>query len=198
MSITAVKQIALALIVLTACTWPVVGSAQGPGEEAAPPSMSAAGGIPVPTSPGPVPPGTVITTKNWQEYRQYMPDGMQAFFQGGYFWKFPDDFQLKIGLTHHYSLPPDFIKDTEKYASQVHIVPLPNGGRTMTGYVAGLPFPNASEPQKGWKLLVNMWYVYVPHLFCGYDSFYLIDRFGHVYMEKALQIYRRLGHISDY
>ena len=36
---------------------------------------------------------TVIDMQNWQQYRQYLPDGMQAFFQGGYFWKFPADFQ---------------------------------------------------------------------------------------------------------
>lgn len=192
-----VRSAAFAIAVVIVCGWCGMSAAQGRSEGAAAPSAES-WMPPVPTSPGPLPPGTVINMQNWQQYRQYLPDGMQAFFQGGYYWKFPSDFQIKIGLTHHYSFPKEFTNDTEKYSSQVKIVPLPNGGRTMEGYVAGLPFPNASEPLKGWKLLVNMWYTYEPHLLCGYDSFYLVDRFGHIYAEKALQIYRRLGHISDY
>jgi hypothetical protein len=27
--------------------------------------------------------------QNWQMYRQFMPDGMAAFFQGSYFWNMP-------------------------------------------------------------------------------------------------------------
>ena len=29
-----------------------------------------------------IPPGTVITAQNWQQYRQFMPDGMVVLFQG--------------------------------------------------------------------------------------------------------------------
>src|SRR5580700_3527842 len=32
-----------------------------------------------------IPPGTSITMQNWQQYQQFMPDGMAAFFQGRYF-----------------------------------------------------------------------------------------------------------------
>ena len=32
-----------------------------------------------------IPDGTVITMQNWQNYRQFMPDGMAAFFEGRYF-----------------------------------------------------------------------------------------------------------------
>jgi hypothetical protein len=152
----------------------------------------------VPTSPGPVPPGTIIDMQNWQQYKQYIPDGLQKVIQGNYYWKMPADFRIEIGPTHHFQLPKEFVRDTEKYSSQVKIVNLPNGARTITGYVAGLPFPNPSGPDKGWKILVNMWYVYVPHLLCGYDTFYLQDRFGNLQSEKAIQIYRKLSHISDF
>src|SRR5713101_861667 len=46
-------------------------------------------------------PGTIINMQNWQQYKQYMPDGMQEMFKGTYFWKFPPDFQIAIGTTHH-------------------------------------------------------------------------------------------------
>jgi hypothetical protein len=32
-------------------------------------------------------PGTKITLQNWQQYQQYMPDGMVDLFAGKYFWK---------------------------------------------------------------------------------------------------------------
>jgi hypothetical protein len=154
-------------------------------------------GVPIPTSP--IPPGTVITMQNWQQYSQYMSDGLQAFFKGTYHWQFPHDFRMEIGPTKHY-LPasPEYMQATEKYASQVRIVNLPDGAHTITGYVAGLPFPNAQEPLRGWKLLVDIWYSYVPYLICGYDSFYEIDRFGNMFTEKGTQIYRQLGHVADY
>jgi hypothetical protein len=50
-------------------------------------------------------PGTVINMQNWQNYKQYMPDGMQEMFKGTYFWKFPADFQIVIGPPHHV-IPP--------------------------------------------------------------------------------------------
>ena len=34
-------------------------------------------------------PGTVITMANWQKYRDFMPDGVIALFEGKYFWKMP-------------------------------------------------------------------------------------------------------------
>jgi len=152
----------------------------------------------VATHPGPVPTGTVINMQNWQEYKQYIPDGLQYMMAGQTFWKFPKDFQIVIGPTHDFPLPKEFNDDTRKYADQVRIINLPDGGHTIDGYVAGLPFPNPSEPLKGWKILVNMWYVYVPHLFCNYDTFYLLDRFGNMQSETSIQIYRKLSHISDY
>src|SRR5713226_9859931 len=36
-------------------------------------------------------PGTVITMQNWQQYKQFMPDGMVWLFGGQYFWKMPAD-----------------------------------------------------------------------------------------------------------
>jgi hypothetical protein len=35
---------------------------------------------------GGIPSGTAITMANWQQYKDFMPEGMQAFFAGLYFW----------------------------------------------------------------------------------------------------------------
>jgi hypothetical protein len=148
--------------------------------------------------PVPVPPGTVITAQNWQQYKNYLSDGMQGFLNGSLFWKVPADFRIEIGPTHDYRAAPEYYADTEKYSNRVQIVNRPDGGHSLSGYVAGLPFPNPTEPLKGWKLLVDMWYSYIPYLQCGYDTFYLVDRFGNLAPETALQVYRKLGHASDY
>jgi hypothetical protein len=46
-----------------------------------------------------LPPGTVITMQNWQRYKQYMPDGMVALFEGEYFWKMPAHVSMEVGPT---------------------------------------------------------------------------------------------------
>jgi hypothetical protein len=109
-------------------------------------------------------PGTVITVQNWQNYRQFMPDGMAALFEGKYFWKMPPDVQMEVGPTVIDPLPKNYLATTEKYADQVRIVQLPDGRLSLEGYHGGIPFPNPQEPHKGWKVLMNLWYRYTPHL----------------------------------
>src|SRR5207244_10366096 len=50
-----------------------------------------------PQSADTIPPGTIITMQNWQNFRQFMPDGMAAMFEGKYFWKMPPDVQMEVG-----------------------------------------------------------------------------------------------------
>jgi len=109
-------------------------------------------------------PGTVITIANWQRYRAFMPDGMAALFEGKYFWKMPQDVRIEIGPTIIDPLPKNYLAATEKYAEMVRLVELPSGGLTLEDYHGGIPFPNAAEPHKGWKVLANVWYRYIPHL----------------------------------
>ena len=52
-----------------------------------------------------IPDGTVITMQNWQSYRQFMPEGMAAFFAGSFFWKMPSDVQMPVGPTIIHPLP---------------------------------------------------------------------------------------------
>src|SRR5271154_846114 len=88
----------------------------------------------------------VITQQNWHQYAQYMPEGLKALFSGNYFWKFPADFQMVVTPTTEYRNPSLYEKDTEEYSRDVKIVDLPDGGHNISGYVAGLPFPNPQEP----------------------------------------------------
>ena len=111
-----------------------------------------------------IPPGTTITMQNWQKYRGFMPDGMAALFEGKYFWKMPPDVQMEVGPTVIVPLPKNYLDATEKYGGQVRIIELPDGGLTLQGYRGGIPFLNPQEPHRGWKVLMNLWYRYSPHL----------------------------------
>jgi hypothetical protein len=145
-----------------------------------------------------VPPGTVITSQNWQQYKQYMPKGMAAMFAGTVYWKFPQDIQFEVGPTVHYAPPKPYLDNTEKYSRQVNIINLPNGGHSITGYVAGLPFPNPTEPLKGWKLLVDNWYTYVPYNLCTAGWYFMFeDRLHNISHDTGILVYRRLSFISD-
>ncbi len=148
---------------------------------------------------GRIPPGTVITMQNWQQYRNFMPDGMVAFFEGNYFFKFPPDVRIEVGPTSNYPMNSAYVQNTEKYAGQVKILDLPDGEHALSGYEAGRPFPNPSGPRKGWEILVDEWYRYVPYELCSSNVIpaYLMDRFGHMTHEEVKESYRRMGHISE-
>jgi len=143
-------------------------------------------------------PGTTITAQNWQQYQQFMPDGMAALFQGTYFWKIPPDVRIEVGPTVIHPLPKTYMEATEKYSGQVNAVELPDGGMTLTGYQGGIPFPNPAEPHQGWKVLANLWYRYLPHLIV--DTFgrgCLLDRGGSVSCEAAQIVNRQLAYNTD-
>lgn len=144
-------------------------------------------------------PGTVINMQNWRQYQQFMPDGMKGLFAGSYHWTFPDDFQLIIGPTRHYPLgSKEYFENTERYARQVRIINLPNGGQNIVNYTAGLPFPNPQEPLKGWKILVNDWFAYQPWILCSTTTAqWFQDRFGNVSANTLWFQERRTAHISD-
>ncbi|HJU10164.1 MAG TPA: DUF1329 domain-containing protein [Candidatus Binataceae bacterium] len=143
-------------------------------------------------------PGTVITTANWQQYRSFMPDGMAALFEGKYFWKMPADLHIEIGPTAILPLPKNYLAATEKYAPQVRLVELPDGGLSLDNYHGGIPFPNPAEPHKGWKVLANVWYRYIPHLVVDtYGSGCAIDSTGNYNCHAYLAVKRQLAYNTD-
>jgi Protein of unknown function (DUF1329) len=150
---------------------------------------------------GAIPAGTKITMQNWQQFATFMPVGMQALFEGKSFWKVPTDVELVVGPTTVHPLPLAYHKATDSYASQVKLVSAPDGGLVVRGYVAGMPFPNPEEPHKGFKILANVWYRYLPHLMStpasGYVNLCREDRFSNLSCSTRVAVYRQLRHSAD-
>ncbi len=145
-----------------------------------------------------IPPGTIITPQNWQTYRQFMPDGMAAMFEGRYFWKMPPDVQMVVSPTSIVPLPKNYLAATEKYAAQVRIIELPSGGLSLQGYRGGIAFPNPQEPHLGWKVLMNLWYRYTPQLLVvthGWDC--AVNGSGNASCESYESVDRQLSYNTD-
>ena len=170
--------------------------AAGPSRASAQNTDAPKGGVI--TTADTVPVGTVVTAANWGSYRQFMPDGMIALFEGKYFWKMPADVSMEIGPTVIHPLPKNYLAATEKYAGEVKLVELPSGGLTMQNYRGGIPFPNPSDPHKGWKVLANVWYRYIPHLVVdtyGYGC--AINSTGNINCQGYQAVKRQLSFSTD-
>jgi Protein of unknown function (DUF1329) len=142
--------------------------------------------------------GTTITIQNWQQYRRFLPDGMAALFEGKYAWKMPRDVAMEVGPTIIHPLPKSYMQATEMHSSQVKVVELPDGGLNLTGYQGGIPFPNPSEPHKGWKILANVWFRYLPHVGVDKDGRGCeINGYGNVSCNVGLMVYRQLSYNTD-
>ncbi len=152
----------------------------------------------VPVQTAAIPPGTVITMSNWQQFRDFMPAGMIALFEGKYFWKMPAEIQIEVGPTVTHPLSKNYLAATEKYGQQIRIKELPSGGLTLENYHGGIPFPNAAEPHKGWKLLANLWYRYIPHLVVDtYGVGCAIDSSANTNCQAYVGVKRQMAYNTD-
>ena len=148
-----------------------------------------------------VAPGTSITMANWQRYQAYMPLGMIGLFEGKYFWTMPRDVQIDVGPTVSYPVPGFYTDATEKHSGQVRVEHLPDGNNDIANYTGGEPFPTPQEPDKGYKLLTDLWFAYAPYLSVGGAENPLHtctqDRFGSIYCQSVEYVYRQLAYNSD-
>jgi hypothetical protein len=144
-------------------------------------------------------PGTRITLQNWRQYRGFMPIGMQALFSGQYPWKIGPgpEYTMEVGPTIHIPLSRKYLADTEKYSGQVRLRRVPSGGYTVDNYVAGIPFPNPTEPQMGIKLMYDVWFPYSPYVFEAVYVSTTVDGFGNAAATTSDTVIWRLNHISD-
>ncbi len=144
-------------------------------------------------------PGTKITLQNWQQYRRFMPVGMQALFSGKYPWKIgPEpEYTIEVGPTIHIPLARKYLADTEKYSGKVQLRKVSTGGYTVENYVAGIPFPNPTEPELGIKLMYDVWFPYSPYLFEVIFLSTSVDSFRNSTTTKSDTVVWRLNHISD-
>src|SRR5438876_5440265 len=102
-----------------------------------------------------VAPGTVINKANWQQYKDCFSEGIHYLWEGSGFWKMPDDVQIHVGPQHNWTLPKPYVEATEKYGGQTRLVKQPDGRYKLENYVAGLPFPHPSGPDKGTEIMAN-------------------------------------------
>jgi hypothetical protein len=146
----------------------------------------------------PIPSGTVITMANWTHYRDFMPEGMVGLFEGRYFWKMPPDIRIEVAPTEIHPLPKNYLAATEKYASQVQIAELPDGGLTLKGYMGGIPFPNPQAPHKGWEVLADLWFRYGPSLLVDQHApGCAINSSGNLSCETVDAVVRQLAYNTD-
>jgi len=149
-----------------------------------------------------IPVGTKITMSNWQQYKQFMPFGLVAFFQGRLGWKMPADVEMDIGPSHEVgNLPKEFMDATEKYSSQTSVETLPDGHYVLRNYQGGIPFPKPEEPHKGWKILANVFFSYGPAIInqnpSNYGTVWAQDRFGNIAPSSFAYVYRYSDYIAE-
>ena len=113
-----------------------------------------------------IPVGTQITLQNWQQYKKFMPVGVQAMFSQKYPWRIGPgpEFAMQVGPTIHVPMAKGCEEDTEKYAGQTKLRKVDSGGYTVDGYVAGVPFPKPSgdDTVKGNEALYNAFFGFIP------------------------------------
>jgi len=91
-------------------------------------------------------PGDVITADN--------ADKVQDFVSPGVYYKVEHGMTMKIVPSERIDWPPPYKEATEKYSAQVR---LSADHRSLTGYVAGQPFPliDSNDPDVGVKIIWN-------------------------------------------
>jgi hypothetical protein len=128
-------------------------------------------------------PGTAITLQNWQRYRQFMSEGLVELFQGGQFWRLPNDLRIEVGPTAPIPLPKAYLADTAAYSNRVKLIRTSGGGYVPIGYVAGLPFPHPMEGEQhliGERIFWDAYYRYQPRVQSAPGFSYTLDRFGNM------------------
>jgi hypothetical protein len=149
----------------------------------------------------PIPAGTVISLTNWRQYSQYMPLGMIELFKGDQYWRIPPDLEIVVGSSIPEKLPTGYAEATAKYSRKVRVVHLADGHNDIRNYAGGEPFPNPREPDKGYKLLADLWFAYVPHFIAGtpHNPLTICSETSHNYMncERLSYVYRQTAYNTD-
>jgi Protein of unknown function (DUF1329) len=153
-------------------------------------------------SPDTIRPGTVITTKNWTQYKKFMGTWMQAAYGAGMHFHVGDDpneYGVRVEATTSLPPPKSVRDNTEKYAGQTKLVPDPTtGGFTWTGYQAGVPFPKPSGPNIAAQIMYNTWAgVFDPYVFNLLTHNWETDKYGNVSSVQTDDTWWRLMHLSS-
>lgn len=156
---------------------------------------------PLPAQTEPLPPGTEITNRNWQAYRQFMSEGLITLFEGSKFWRMPPDLRIEVGPTIAIPLPKKSLQDTAQFSQNVKLVRTAAGGYVPSGYVAGLPFlhPLDGDPAlRGQRVFWDAYYRYQPRVQSAPGFTYTLDRFGNMTETSEVRtVYSQLAYLSD-
>jgi hypothetical protein len=147
-----------------------------------------------------VPLGTVVSYQNWQRYARFMPVGMRTLFAGDHFWRMPADVRIEVGPVVAIPLPDRYLADTARDAGAVKLAQLPTGGYAPTGYVAGIPFPDAQrDPTLApYEIFYDAYYHYAPRLQRMTSCNYTGDSWGNFTQTQiADSVYSQLTYLSD-
>jgi hypothetical protein len=145
-----------------------------------------------------IPPGTKITLQNWQRYKNFLSCGTQILYSGRYLWHVggTPDFTVTVGPTRLVTLPRKFLEDNQKYGGQTKLERVDTGGFTIIGYVAGVPFPNPTEPELGAKVAYNLHYPIDPDVSLSSLGTFAVDKFLNVGLAQEDLAVFRLSHLS--
>jgi hypothetical protein len=148
-----------------------------------------------------IPPGTRINAKNWQLYRNFLPIGIQALFSHSYQWSVPagPDGEMVVGPTVPVPEPYKYRMDTAKYAGRTRLVRAADGSIGVTGYVAGLPFPDLrqGDPDLVYKLMYDAYFHYESAILFYRQRGLLFDTYLNRTTTTASIVSFRLNQISD-
>jgi hypothetical protein len=148
-----------------------------------------------------IPLGTVINAQNWQQYKEFLPIGLQEQFAGTFTWKAGTtaDTSITVGPYHSYRYFKRWLEDTEKYSKDVRLVKLPDGGTSISGYTAGTPFPviDPNDPDAGAKVYLNAWFGYRPWVSHWISPSFKVDSNGLASISAAETETYHLDHLSD-
>jgi len=145
--------------------------------------------------------GTVITDRNWEQYRAFMSEGLIALFEGNHFWHIPAGVTLEVGPTIYIPLPKKYLEDTARYSNRVNLTRTPEGGYIPSGYVAGLPFPHPLEGDPGLtgqRIFWDSYYRYQPRVQWAPTFTYTLDSFGNMTQSSEVKsVFSQLAYLSD-
>jgi hypothetical protein len=107
---------------------------------------------------------------------------------------------MTVGPTKILPLPRNYLQASEQNGLRTSMGTTGSGHHFVNNYVAGEPFPNPQEPNKGYKIL-PMWFSYVPNLYAQQFDHPGVsctqDRFGNIACSTIAWIYRQVGYNSD-
>ena len=136
-----------------------------------------------------VKPGDMITPENAAKVRDLVSPGV--------YYKVVNGMAMKIGAPERIDWPPPYKEATEKYSAQVR---LSEDGRSVIGYVAGVPFPlvDLNDPQVATKIAWNN--VFRPLFTDDYDlRFYDCDTaYAGRHAQTSQVDYFQIGHYAGY